>query len=75
LAQGQKIEELYKSNVEMDFEITSIEAKEHRLGLTVYDEKRKKEKEEKATEVKEDKEDEKEAKKEKKSKKAKEDKE
>jgi ribosomal protein S1 len=72
LAAGQKIEELYKANTEMDFEITSIEPKEHRLGLTVYDEKRKKEKEAQAAEPKEEV---KEEKKEKKSKKSKEDKE
>jgi len=75
LSHGQKIEEFYKANIEMDFEITSIEPEEHRLGLTVYDEKRKKEKEEKAAEAKEEKEEPKEEKKEKKVKKAKEEKE
>ncbi|HTX87330.1 MAG TPA: S1 RNA-binding domain-containing protein [Candidatus Nanoarchaeia archaeon] len=35
LAAGQKIEELYKAGSVMDFEITSIEPKEHRLGLQV----------------------------------------
>lgn len=39
---GQKIEELYKSGTEMDFEITSIEPKEHRLGLQVMKEGGKK---------------------------------
>ncbi len=72
LAPGQKIEELFKANTELDFEITSIEAKEHRLGLTVYDEKRKKQKEEEAAKPKEE---DKEDKKEKKLKKAKEEKE
>lgn len=33
LANGQKIDELYKSGTETDLEIISIEAKEHRLGL------------------------------------------
>jgi small subunit ribosomal protein S1 len=35
LAAGVKIEELYKAGTVMDFEITSIEPKEHRLGLQV----------------------------------------
>lgn len=33
LAPGQKIEELYKVNEEVDFKIISIEPREHRLGL------------------------------------------
>lgn len=33
LAQGQKVEELYKANEEKEFRIISIEPKEHRLGL------------------------------------------
>jgi small subunit ribosomal protein S1 len=55
LTAGQKIDELYKSGTETDFEITSIEAKEHRLGLQVVKEGAKKKKEEKAEEVKEEK--------------------
>ncbi len=74
LGQGQKIEELFKANSEMDFEITSIEAKEHRLGLTVYDEKRKKEIEAKADEKKEEEADEEKKAKKKITKKAKEEK-
>ncbi|MFA5247691.1 MAG: S1 RNA-binding domain-containing protein [Patescibacteria group bacterium] len=35
LATGVKIEDLYKPNTEMDFEISSIEPKEHRLGLII----------------------------------------
>jgi small subunit ribosomal protein S1 len=42
LAAGQKIEELYKAGTPMDFEITSIEPKEHRLGLQVMKEGGKK---------------------------------
>jgi ribosomal protein S1 len=53
LAAGQKIEELYKPNTIMDFEITSIEPKEHRLGLQVMKEGGKKAKVEKKEEVKE----------------------
>jgi ribosomal protein S1 len=54
LAAGQKIEELYKAGTPMDFEITSIEPKEHRLGLQVMKEGGKK-KTEKKEEVKEEK--------------------
>jgi ribosomal protein S1 len=53
LAAGQKIEELYKPNTIMDFEITSIEPKEHRLGLQVMKEGGKKAKVEKKEEAKE----------------------
>jgi len=35
LGSGVKIEDLYKAGTVMDFEITSIEPKEHRLGLQV----------------------------------------
>jgi small subunit ribosomal protein S1 len=56
LAAGVKIEDLYKAGSVMDFEITSIEPKEHRLGLQVVKEGGKKaKKEEKAEEVKEEK--------------------
>jgi ribosomal protein S1 len=41
LAAGVKIEDLYKSGAEMDFEIFSIEPKEHRLGLIIPDTARK----------------------------------
>jgi small subunit ribosomal protein S1 len=47
LTAGQKIEDLYKPNTIMDFEITSIEPKEHRLGLQVMKEGGKKNKTEK----------------------------
>jgi transcriptional accessory protein Tex/SPT6 len=46
LASGVKIEELYKAGTVMDFEITSIEPKEHRLGLQVMKEGKKSKKEE-----------------------------
>jgi small subunit ribosomal protein S1 len=59
LTAGQKIEELYKAGTEMDFEITSIEPKEHRLGLQVVKEGGKKAKKE---EVKEEKSEDKEEK-------------
>jgi len=55
LAAGQKIEDLYKAGTEMDFEITSIEPKEHRLGLQVIKEGGKKAKVEKKEETKEEK--------------------
>jgi small subunit ribosomal protein S1 len=55
LTAGQKIEELYKAGTVMDFEITSIEPKEHRLGLQVVKEGGKKAKAEKKEEVKEEK--------------------
>ncbi|MDD4902374.1 MAG: S1 RNA-binding domain-containing protein [Patescibacteria group bacterium] len=67
LAAGQKIEELYKAGTVMDFEITSIEPKEHRLGLQVMKPssakatadkeggKKKTEKTEKKEEIKEEK--------------------
>ncbi len=54
LLAGQKIEELYKAGTVMDFEITSIEPKEHRLGLQVVKEGGKK-KTEKKEEIKEEK--------------------
>ena len=53
LTAGQKIEDLYKPNTIMDFEITSIEPKEHRLGLQVMKEGGKK-KSEKKEEIKEE---------------------
>jgi len=40
LSQGQKIEELYKPGTDMEFEVTSIEPKEHRLGLQIFKEKK-----------------------------------
>jgi len=54
LAAGVKIEELYKAGTVMDFEITSIEPKEHRLGLQVVKEggKKKSDKSEKKEEIK-----------------------
>ena len=55
LTAGQKIEDLYKAGTVMDFEITSIEPKEHRLGLQVVKEGSKKAKAEKKEEVKEEK--------------------
>jgi small subunit ribosomal protein S1 len=67
LSPGQKITDIFKSGEEMDFEIVTIEPKEHRLGLIVFAEKKKTSK---ATAKKEDKEakvDVKESKKEKKS--------
>jgi small subunit ribosomal protein S1 len=45
LGSGVKIEDLYKAGTVMDFEITSIEPKEHRLGLQVMKEGGKKKKE------------------------------
>jgi small subunit ribosomal protein S1 len=67
LAAGIKIEDLYKSGVEMDFEISSIEPKEHRLGLIIpgtgkksssaeatEDKEEKKEEKKEETEKKED---------------------
>jgi small subunit ribosomal protein S1 len=57
LGSGVKIEDLYKAGTMMDFEITSIEPKEHRLGLQVMKEggKKSKKAEEKVEEVKEEK--------------------
>lgn len=72
LAQGQKIEELYKAGTVMDFEITSIEPKEHRLGLTVPG-AAKKDKSEEKTEEEDGAKSEKKEKKEKKAKKSKKD--
>ena len=66
LAQGQKIEDLFKANTDVDFEITSIEPKEHRLGLAVPGAAKKEEVKE---EVKEEAKEEKKEKKEKKAKK------
>jgi small subunit ribosomal protein S1 len=40
---GQKINDVFKANEEKEFEIISIEAKEHRLGLKPAEEKKKKE--------------------------------
>ncbi len=64
LAAGVKIEDLYKSGTEMDFEISSIEPKEHRLGLIIpgtakkeeakEDEKTEEKKEKKPKKAKED---------------------
>lgn len=51
LSAGQKIEDLYKAGTVMDFEITSIEPKEHRLGLQVMKEGGKKSKAEKKEEA------------------------
>jgi small subunit ribosomal protein S1 len=48
LGSGVKIEDLYKAGTEMDFEITSIEPKEHRLGLQVMKEGGKKAKADKS---------------------------
>ncbi len=42
LATGKKVEELYKSMEERDFKVTSIEPKEHRLGLQVVKDKEQK---------------------------------
>jgi ribosomal protein S1 len=76
LAAGVKIEDLYKSGAEMDFEIFSIEPKEHRLGLIIPDTAKKEEAKESASaEATEDKEKKEGEKKEKKSKKTKEKKE
>ena len=54
LTAGQKIEDLYKAGTELEFEITSIEPKEHRLGLQVYKEGKKLAKSEKKEEAKEE---------------------
>lgn len=43
LASGQKIDELFKEGQKIDLEIMSIEPKEHRLGLRLFSEKKKKE--------------------------------
>lgn len=62
LAPGQKVEEIFKSNEEKDFEITSIEPKEHRMGLRYMSEKKAakkaEKKEEKVEEAKDEKEEE-----------------
>ncbi len=39
LLKGQKINEIFKTGLEVDFEIMSIEPKEHRLGLKFVEEK------------------------------------
>ncbi len=50
LAPGQKINELFKENQEINFEIMSIEPAQHRLGLKLVGEKTiKKEKDDKST--------------------------
>lgn len=41
LASGQKINDLFKANIEMDFEVVSVEPKNHRLGLIVAKDKKK----------------------------------
>ncbi len=55
LAPGQKVTEIFKMDEERDFEIVSIEAKNHRMGLSIGSAKKskKEEKEEKEVEVKE----------------------
>ncbi|MBD3247900.1 S1 RNA-binding domain-containing protein [Candidatus Falkowbacteria bacterium] len=58
LASGQKIDDLYNSGEEIDFEVTSIEPKEHRLGLKVAKEDKKSAKAEKKEETVSDKKDE-----------------
>ncbi len=61
LAPKEKINEKFSPNTTMEFEITSIESENHRMGLSVVDEKnKKKEKKEEVKEKKEDKEDKKE---------------
>ncbi len=56
LAPGQKIEEVFKSQEETEFEIMSIEPEEHRLGLKVYKEEKgaKKDKKAEKEEIKKD---------------------
>jgi len=58
LAPGQKINELFKTNQEIDFEIMSIEPAQHRLGLKlVRDEKTRKQENKKIKKQEEKKED------------------
>ncbi len=52
LVPGQKVSEVFKADEEKEFEIVSIEAKDHRLGLAFGTQK--KEKKEKKEEVKEE---------------------
>lgn len=56
LAPGQKPSEKFSTDEERDFEIVSIEAKEHRLGLSVAPEKKEADKKEKSDEKEEKKE-------------------
>jgi len=53
LAPGQKIDELFKAGTKVDFEIMSIEPKDHRLGLKFVSEEKGNKKVEKAEEGKE----------------------
>lgn len=55
LTPGQKVDELYKASTEIDLQITSIESKEHRLGLQAIREDNKKNKPAAKKEIKEEK--------------------